>query len=79
MHNIIEIVVSLRSSGGDFAGSVAGDCPNATVPRTKTIVRMPMILFRDDMPYRYSSTLRMISRIWNGRPFTFENGTASIR
>jgi hypothetical protein len=29
--------------------------------------------------YKYSSTFRTISLIWNGRPFTFENGTASTR
>src|SRR5213593_3762182 len=29
--------------------------------------------------HKYSSTFRTISRIWNGRPFTLEKGTASIR
>src|SRR6185369_8797126 len=29
--------------------------------------------------YKYSSTFLIISRIWNGRPLTFENATASIK
>src|SRR6185295_14770520 len=29
--------------------------------------------------YKYSSTLRTISRIWNGRPFTFEKAIASTK
>src|SRR5215212_10109943 len=29
--------------------------------------------------HKYSSTFLTISRIWNGRPLTFENGTASTR
>ena len=29
--------------------------------------------------HKYSSTFLIISRIWNGRPFTFENGIASIK
>ncbi len=29
--------------------------------------------------YKYSSAFLTISRIWNGRPFTFENGIASIK
>src|SRR5436189_6078814 len=29
--------------------------------------------------HKYSSTFPTISRIWKGRPFTFEKGTASIK
>src|ERR1051325_6470980 len=29
--------------------------------------------------HRYSSTFLTISRIWNGRPLTFEKATASIK
>src|SRR6266513_1991435 len=35
--------------------------------------------FDNSEHHKYSSTLRTISRIWNGRPFTFEKGTASTK